>query len=296
LELWQVLEIQMLHIPRPIPSARVSPAHRRVQAFTLVELLVVIGIIAILLSMLLPALRRAREAGQTVTCASNMRQMGLAIQQFALVNGDRGPGGASTKNGSFAWDNVLNAIIFKQPQHNQKGTRITLGEAQPNTLGCPSFAMNYNLSKTTPTSNYGRAIAINQYVTGGTYYKVGSTVYSEGRYGLLVKDPASVVSYFTKYWLGSKMSKFKNTSRKFMIVEHERASDSVSASFPYNDLPTTWFLGDDPIYPKYAGDNGNYAFRHNGQRIMNVLFVDGHVEGLTPKSEINTKHRFTFTD
>lgn len=52
------------------------------RAFTLVELLVVIGIIAVLIALLLPALQRARQQAQQVTCASNLRQMGQALVMY----------------------------------------------------------------------------------------------------------------------------------------------------------------------------------------------------------------------
>ncbi len=77
------------------------------RAFTLVELLVVVAIIALLLSILLPAMEKARLIARMVSCLSNQRQIGMALQLYAEENGGVLPRGEGPKYGHTAWRNVL---------------------------------------------------------------------------------------------------------------------------------------------------------------------------------------------
>jgi prepilin-type N-terminal cleavage/methylation domain-containing protein/prepilin-type processing-associated H-X9-DG protein len=92
--------------------SRGSRTSKRPAAFTLVELLVVIGIIALLIGILLPVLSRVREQSKKTACLANLRTLGQAMLMYANTNKDRLPNAnpPATFDDPMAADEVLVAL------------------------------------------------------------------------------------------------------------------------------------------------------------------------------------------
>ena len=118
--------------------------------FTLVELLITIAIIAILASMLLPALHKARQKAKDITCLSNLKQMGLFLMEYTEQNSGYFPkangllnAGAESWSGSGRWQDGLYALksgkktANKLHWKNQSSDHKVL--SRPNEIfGCPA--------------------------------------------------------------------------------------------------------------------------------------------------------------
>jgi prepilin-type N-terminal cleavage/methylation domain-containing protein/prepilin-type processing-associated H-X9-DG protein len=88
--------------PPTVTNARHARRHRGRPAFTLVELLVVIAIIALLIALLLPAVQSAREAARSSSCRNNLKQIGLAMQNYQDVHKQLPPAYLCPASGTMA--------------------------------------------------------------------------------------------------------------------------------------------------------------------------------------------------
>lgn len=103
----------------------------RRRAFTLIELLVVIAIIGVLIALLLPAVQAAREAARRSQCTNNLKQLGLAIQNYIDTNGALPPTGTNTTYvpNDFSMKPRILPFLEQQPLYNALNQNFTYNSA-----------------------------------------------------------------------------------------------------------------------------------------------------------------------
>ena len=134
------------------------------RGFTLIELLVVVTIVAVLIALLLPAVQAAREAARRATCASQMKNIGLAIHNFAEAK-NVFPSGLTSppSNASFLFQ--ILPQIEQSPLYNsinivtdiEDNGNITASHMTPKVYFCPSDCARSTPASATATNYAGNA-------------------------------------------------------------------------------------------------------------------------------------------
>ncbi len=210
------------------------------RAMTMVELLIVIGVIALLIGLLAPGLRGVRAAGRTTLCSANLRQMAIAAQVYAAIY-DAFPAAIRYENDGgvtiIAWDWVT---TFSH-QVISPGPLWAFTDNPGEVKQCPSFHGGTNFADQFTGYNYNTT-----YIGGeGTLYNWGWEKFRPGLApGVCRRSPET--AFFGDGGVGGGIA------NKFMRA-------------PMNSEGH-------PLSLVYAGGQ---AFRHGG--FTNVVYVDGHV-------------------
>lgn len=232
------------------------PRRRRHHAFTLVELLVVIGIIAMLVGILLPTLGRAREAARAANCLSNLRQINTAFMLFAHDNKGYLPQVGSAGNSEkFDIDGTSQTVLVRwfgglygKPQKfHPQAAMLARYWGTASVGGCPSFGVGDVFRPQYGPVDY----AYNSIYARHKDWAAGGSL-RDGR--------------------GVKLSRIRRSAEKALVWDAARLHDGLPDRTPWG-YPTTGNVNNNKTDPNFHG-------RH--ARKGNVGFADGHVGAEEP--------------